>query len=92
MSDQARPGGLAVDSYNHLQKCVELFDMNRLIGQVPKVELVRGDATKTIPSYLKENPQLIVSLLYLDFDILRTDARGTETFSASNAERRGDCV
>jgi hypothetical protein len=48
---------------------VELFDMNRFIGHVPKVELVRGDATKTIPAYLKENPQLIVSLLYLDFDI-----------------------
>jgi hypothetical protein len=68
-SDQARRGGLAVDSYDHLQQCVELFDMNRFVGHVPKVELVRGDATKTIPQYLKENPQLIVSLLYLDFDL-----------------------
>jgi hypothetical protein len=68
-SDQARPGGLAADSYDHLQRCIELFDMNRFIGHVPKVELVRGDATKTIPQYVKENPQLIVSLLYLDFDI-----------------------
>lgn len=68
-SDEARPGGLAVDSYNHLQQCIELYDMNRFIGHVPKVELVRGDATKTIPDYLKSNPQLIVSLLYLDFDI-----------------------
>jgi hypothetical protein len=68
-SDQARPGGLAVDSYDHLRYCVDLFDMNRFVGHVPKVELVSGDATKTIPKYLKENPQLIVSLLYLDFDI-----------------------
>jgi hypothetical protein len=68
-SDQARPGGLAADSYDHLQRCIELFDMNRFIGHVPKVELVQGDATKTIPQYVKENPQLIVSLLYLDFDI-----------------------
>lgn len=68
-SEQARPGGLAVDSYDHLRHCVELFDMNRFIGHVPKVELVRGDATKTIPRYLNENPQLIVSLLYLDFDV-----------------------
>ncbi len=66
---QARRGGLAVDSYDHLQECVKLFDQNRFIGHVPKVELVRGDAIKTIPQYLKENPQLIVSLLYLDFDI-----------------------
>ena len=68
-SSEARPGGLAVDSYDHLQRCVELFDMNRFVGHVPKVELVRGDATETIPRYLKENPQLIVSLLYLDFDL-----------------------
>jgi hypothetical protein len=68
-STEARPGGLAIDSYDHLQQCMKLFDMNRFIGHVPKVELVRGDATKTIPEYLKENPQLIVSLLYLDFDI-----------------------
>jgi hypothetical protein len=68
-STQARPGGLAVDSFHHLQQCVALFDRNRFVGHVPKVELVRGDATKTIPQYLEENPQLIVSLLYLDFDI-----------------------
>jgi len=68
-SDQARPGGLAVDSYDHLRHCVDLYDMNRFVGHVPKVELVRGDAVKTIPAYLKENPQLIVSLLYLDFDL-----------------------
>jgi hypothetical protein len=68
-SEQARRGGLAVDSYDHLQQCVELFDRNRFVGHVPKVELVRGDAAQTIPQYLKENPQLIVSLLYLDFDI-----------------------
>lgn len=68
-SPQALPGGLAVDSYDHLQECIALFDMNRFVGHVPKVELVRGDATKTIPRYLRENPQLIVSLLYLDFDI-----------------------
>ena len=43
--------------------------MNRFVGHVPKVELVRGDATTTIPHYLMDNPQLIVSLLYLDFDI-----------------------
>lgn len=68
-SEHARRGGLAADSYDHLKQCVKLFDMNRFVGHVPKVELIRGDALKTIPQYLKENPQLIVSLLYLDFDL-----------------------
>jgi hypothetical protein len=79
-SDQARPGGLAVDSYDHLQHCVELYDMNRFIGHVPKVELVRGDSVKTIPQYLKENPQLIVSLLYLDFDIYQPTLAALKAF------------
>ena len=66
---EARKGGLAIDSYEHLRQCVDLFDMNRFVGHVPKIELVRGDAVKMIPRYVSENPQLIVSLLYLDFDI-----------------------
>ncbi len=68
-SAQAHKGGLAVDSYEHLQECIRLYDMNRFIGHVPKVELMRGDSVKTIPQYLQQNPHLIVSLLYLDFDI-----------------------
>jgi hypothetical protein len=68
-SPDARRGGLAANCYEHLQRCIELFDLNRFVGHVPKVELVRGDALTTIPKYLEDNPQLIVSLLYLDFDI-----------------------
>jgi hypothetical protein len=68
-STQARRGGLAVDSHHHLQECIQLFDMNRFIGHIPKVELIRGNASKTFPQYLKQNPQLVISLLYLDFDI-----------------------
>ena len=79
-SDQARPGGLAVDSYDHLKQCVELYDRNRFVGHVPKVELVRGDALKTIPAYLKDNPQLIVSLLYLDFDIYEPTLAALKNF------------
>ncbi len=28
-----------------------------------------GDATTTIPRYVEKNPHLVVSMLYLDFDI-----------------------
>ena len=91
-SEQARPGGLAVDSYDHLQRCVELFDMNRFIGHVPKVELVRGDATKTIPAYLKGESSADREPVVPGFRHLRADARGAETFSAANAERGRDRV
>jgi hypothetical protein len=59
-----------VDSYSDLQKSIELYDQDRYnFGSGSKVELVKGDATKTIPKYLKDNPHLTISLLNLDFDI-----------------------
>ena len=69
ISSEARSGGLAVDSHDEISRCIELYDMNRFVGHMPKVELVRGDAAETIPAFLEENPHLLVSLLYLDFDL-----------------------
>ncbi|TAG09865.1 MAG: class I SAM-dependent methyltransferase [Verrucomicrobia bacterium] len=46
-----------------------LHDSNRPLGHLPKVELIEGDACKTIPQYVDDNPSLLISLLYLDFDI-----------------------
>ena len=34
-----------------------------------KVELIKGDITKTVPQYVLENPELKISLLNLDTDI-----------------------
>jgi len=65
----ARVGHMRNTDHDHLAEWVQLQDRNRLIGHVPKVELVKGDATHTIPRYVQENPHLIVALLYLDFDI-----------------------
>ena len=36
---------------------------------MPKVDLVEGDACSTIPAYVTNHPELIVALLYLDFDL-----------------------
>ena len=68
-SSEARKGGFAADSEQDLRYAIELFDRNRFLGHVGKVELVRGDAAKTIPAFLRSNPQTVVSLLHLDFDI-----------------------
>jgi len=38
-------------------------------GHVPKTELIAGDAVETIPQYVKDNPDLIIAMLILDFDI-----------------------
>lgn len=66
---QAKVGGLAVDSYDDLKSAIALYDRNRVLRHIDKVRLVRGAVDKTLPEYIAANPHLVVSLLYLDFDI-----------------------
>tara|TARA_B100000959_G_C14951225_1_gene611948 strand:- start:665 stop:1360 length:696 start_codon:yes stop_codon:yes gene_type:complete len=57
------------DVRNELLDLVKIFDKNRFIGHKKKIELIKGNAIKTIPKYIKKNKELLVSLLFLDFDI-----------------------
>jgi hypothetical protein len=78
-NEQAIKGGLAVDSYSDLIKTVNIYDMFRPLGHISKVHLVKGDAMKTIPQYLEDNPHLVVAMLYLDFDLLKPTKIAIET-------------
>jgi hypothetical protein len=62
-------GGLNAPSYDRLRRAISLFDRNRFLGHIPKVRLVRGDVMDTLEPFIEENRQLVVALLYLDFDI-----------------------
>ena len=57
------------DIHDELMSCIREFDENRFLNHVPKIALQRGDANLTIPEFLEANPHLLVSLLYLDFDV-----------------------
>jgi hypothetical protein len=65
-STRCREGGLSIDSFEDLKECVQIYDLNRNLNHIPKVELIKGDIKDTVPSYLDENPHTVVSLLYLD--------------------------
>jgi len=52
-----------------LESLVAIHDRNRPLGHIKKIELVEGDAMHTIPEYVNKNKHLLVSLLYLDFDL-----------------------
>jgi hypothetical protein len=57
------------DVFSELQECIAALDETRLLKHQEKVILVKGDAMQTIPAFLKENQHVLVSLLYLDFDL-----------------------
>lgn len=69
VTPEAKVGGMSAPAYQELLACIELYDKNRFLGHIPKVELIRGDITVTIPDYLAKNPHMIISLLYLDLDL-----------------------
>jgi len=66
--------------YNELLDCIDEYDADRFLNNVSKVELVKGDATETIPKYIESNSHLVISLLFLDFDIYKPTKVALENF------------
>lgn len=79
-SGKVRKGGLGADSFEELQRIISVYDKNRFLGHVPKIELVRGNAVKTIPKFVEQNQHLVVSLLFLDFDLFEPTKTALEHF------------
>jgi len=77
--------GLSIDAYEDLKRSIALFDQNRFLNHISKVELVKGDVRETIPSYLNENPHTVVSLLYMDFDVYEPTKIALEYFLPRSA-------
>jgi hypothetical protein len=69
MAAGVREGDLYADSQQELMELSAINDSTRFLGHVPKVKLIKGDATQTIPRFVEETPHLLVSLLFLDFDL-----------------------
>lgn len=68
-SSKLHTNAMAADSYAQLKEAVKIFDMNRSLKHLPKIELVKGDVKTTLPKYLSCNSHTLISLLYLDMDI-----------------------
>ena len=78
--EYAHVGGLASGAEKDLAECIALYDTNRPLGHIQRVELVAGDATETIPAFLENHSHLVVALLYLDFDLYEPTRVAIETF------------
>lgn len=72
-------GGLMVNALQEIETSIQFFDQNRFISQIPRIELVEGDASQTIPMYIESNTHLVVALLYLDFDLYEPTKVALET-------------
>lgn len=69
--------------YNVHGELIELikdYDDNRFLNQFQKIFMVKGDATKTIPNFIEEHPYVMISLLFLDFDLYEPTKVALEYF------------
>ena len=65
----AEVGDFQTSSYDELIELLRVYDQDRFLGHIPKVQLIRGDASKTIPDFVQQNRHLLVSLLFIDLDL-----------------------
>lgn len=79
-STNIKKGDLSADSYQELKKLIKIYDDNRFLGHINKIQLIKGDAVKTIPKFIRNNQHLMVSLLFLDFDLFEPTKIALEHF------------
>lgn len=60
-------GDFCNESFERLTNIIDIH--NKFYYLPANIQLVKGDATKTIPEFLQNNRHVLVSLLYLDLDI-----------------------
>ena len=77
---EVKEGDLFADSEAEILQLASINDSTRFLGHIPKVTLVRGDATNTIPEFVRQTPHLLVSLLFLDFDLYEPTKAALEHF------------
>lgn len=87
-ADLTGPGAVAevgrlkpeYDVLDELRACISAMEATRLLQHQEKVHLIKGDAMHTIPEFLKENQHVLISLLYLDFDLYEPTSLALKEF------------
>ena len=77
---KTHPGDLKANSYEELRRLIEIYDQDRFLGHIPKVHLIKGDIAKTAPIFVKQNPHLLVSLLFIDCDLYKPTKSALKSF------------
>jgi macrocin-O-methyltransferase TylF-like protien len=70
---RVQPGdyGVTENWLDELEAILDFHTQNAPIPQKKKHELLKGDATATLPAYLVAHPETVVALAYFDFDIYK---------------------
>ena len=51
--------------YKFLSQMIKINKLNDVINHIDKVKIIKGDAVKTIPNYIKKNTSCLIRLYIL---------------------------
>lgn len=74
-------GCYACDAQSEIESLAIIHDNNRPLGHLSRIELIRGDATRTIPTFLETHPHVVIALLFLDCDLYAPTKTSIEYFA-----------
>lgn len=63
--------GVSENYEQYLSEILHFQEQLNPINHLKKYELVKGDATQTIPDYLQRHPETVVAMAIFDFDIYK---------------------
>ena len=66
-----KEGGLNYGGFERFNEAIRIHDQNRALGHIPKMEMIKGDISLTMPKFIKDHPELVIGLLYLDLDLYK---------------------
>ncbi|MDN3262818.1 TylF/MycF/NovP-related O-methyltransferase [Streptomyces sp. CSDS2] len=67
----AVPGRFAVPEHevDHLREVLAAHEVSEPYGHTQRSFVVQGDVRETVPEYLRENPETVIALAYIDVDL-----------------------
>lgn len=62
-------GSYASAPTEYLEQLIGVYDENRPLAHIPKVQLVKGDIADTLPAYIHAHPQSLASMIVLTVNL-----------------------
>jgi hypothetical protein len=81
-NSEIKEGGFNIGSnvLDEIMDSINEFEDNKTLKPENKIQIIKGNAVETIPNFLKENTQTIISILFLDFDLFEPTSIALENF------------
>lgn len=61
--------GVPKNYIDFLNSVLQIHESLAPLSNIKKYEFIKGDINHTLPKYLEDNPQTLISFVYLDFDL-----------------------